>query len=151
MFAKSLASGGTFANDVIGTVARGDIRSQGTITGEMASQALSSYMGFTALGAQAKDIPTFSNVEIGGGRITGVETSPGSSDGIAFGMYQADQYTPPQGDYTTVHSADGTKWYKQYAQDAVERKPYMAPDNTVAYNESIVKKLPDPPKRKDRL
>ena len=66
-------------------------------------------------------------------------------------MYQADQYTPPQGEYTTVHSADGTKWYKQYAQDTVERKPYMAPDNTVAYNESIVKKLPDPPKRKDRL
>ena len=66
-------------------------------------------------------------------------------------MYQADQYMPPQGEYTIVHSADGTKWYKQYAQDAVERTPYMAPDNTVAYNESIVKKLPDPPKRKDWL
>jgi len=151
IFAKSLATGGSFANEVIGTVARGDIRSTGTITGEMASQALSSYMGYTALGEQAKNIPSFSNVEIGGGRITGTETAPGSSEGIAFGMYQADQYTPPQGEFTTVHSTDGTKWYKQYAQDAVERKPYMAPDNTVAYNESIVKKLPDPPKRKDRL
>ena len=151
IFAKSLASGGSFANEVIGTVARGDVRSTGTIKGDMASQALLSYMGFTALGEQAKDIPSFSNVEIGGGRITGIETAPGSSEGIAFGMYQADQYTPPQGEYTTIHSADGTKWYKQYAQDAVERKPYTAPDNTVAYNESIVKKLPDPPKRKDRL
>jgi len=151
IFAKSLATGGSFANEVIGTVARGDIRSTGTIKGDLASQALSSYMGITALGEQGKDIISFSDVEIGGGRITGIETVPGSSESIAFGMYQADQYMPPQGEYTTVHSADGTKWYKQYAQDAVERKPYMAPDNTVAYNESIVKKLPDPPKRKDRL
>ena len=108
-------------------------------------------MGFTALGEGAKDIPSFSNVEIGGGRITGIETAPGSSEGIAFGMYHADQYAAPQGEYTTVHSADGTKWYKQYAQDTVERKPYTAPDETVAYHESIVKKLPDPPKRKDRM
>jgi hypothetical protein len=151
IFAKSLATGGSFANEVIGTVARGDIRSTGTIKGNLASQALSSYMGITALGEQGKDIISFSDVEIGGGRITGIETVPGSSESIAFGMYQADQYMPPQGEYSTVHSADGTKWYKQYAQDAVERKPYMAPDNTVAYNESIVKKLPDPPKRKDRL
>lgn len=151
IFAKSLASGGSFANDVIGTVARGDIRSTGSMSGELASQALTSYMGFTALGEGAKDIPTFSNVEIGGGRITGIETAPGSSEGIAFGMYHADQYAAPQGEYTTVHSADGTKWYKQYAQDTVERKPYTAPDETVAYHESIVKKLPDPPKRKDRM
>lgn len=151
IFAKSLATGGSFANEVIGTVARGDIRSTGLIKGDLASQALSSYMGITALGEQGKDIISFSDVEIGGGRITGIETVPGSSESIAFGMYQADQYMPPQGEYTIVHSADGTKWYKQYAQDAVERTPYMAPDNTVAYNDSIVKKLPDPPKRKDWL
>lgn len=151
LFAKSLASGGSFANDVIGTVASGNVHSTGTISGDMAAQALSSYMGITAMGSQAKDIPSFSNVEIGGGRITGIETAPGSSEGIAFGMYHADQYTPPQGEYTTVHSADGAKWYKQYAQDAVERKPYTAPDNTVAYHERIIKKLPDPPKRKERL
>lgn len=151
IFAKSLATGGHFANDVIGTVARGEIRSTGSMSGEMASQALMSYMGFSALGEGAKDIPSFTDVEIGGGRITGIETAPGSSEGIAFGMYHADQYAAPQGEYTTVHSADGTKWYKQYAQDAVERKPYIAPDESVAYHESIVKKLPDPPKRKDRM
>ena len=151
IFAKSLASGGSFANEVIGTVARGDLRSTGSMKGELASQALSSYMGFTALGEGAKDIPSFTNVEIGGGRITGIETAPGSSEGIAFGMYHADQYAAPQGEYTTIHSADGAKWYKQYAQDAVERKPYVAPDDTIAYHESIVKRLPDPPKRKDRM
>lgn len=151
MFSRSLMSGGSFANDVIGTVARGDIRSTGSITGDMAAQSLMSYMGYTALGDGAGEVPAFSDVEIGGGRITGVETAPGSSEGIAFGMYHAEQYAAPQGDYTKVHSADGTLWYKQYARDTVERKPYKAPDDTVAYHESIVKKLPDPPKRKDRM
>lgn len=151
LFAKSLMAGGSFANDVIGTVARGDLRSTGSITGDLAAQSLQSYMGYTALGEGAKDMPAFSNVEIGGGRITGVETAPGSTEGLAFGMYHAGQYAAPQGDYTEVHSADGTLWYKQYAQDAVERKPYEAPDGTVAYHEKIVKKLPDPPKRKDRM
>ncbi len=151
LFAKSLLAGGSFANDVIGTVARGDLRSTGSITGDLAAQSLQSYMGYTALGEGARDVPAFSNVEIGGGRITGVETAPGSTEGLAFGMYHAEQYAAPQGEYTKVHSADGTLWYKQYAQDAVERKPYEAPDGTVAYHEKIVKKLPDPPKRKDRM
>ena len=143
IFARSLRKGGDFANDVIGSVARGDIRSAGSITGDLAAQSLQSYLGYTALGADAKDT--------GGGRITGTETAPGSSEGVAFGMYHADQYTEPKGDFTKVHAADGSLWYKQYAQDAVERKPYNAPDGTVAYQESIVKRLPDPPKRKDRL
>ena len=151
MFAKSLLSGGRFANEVIGQVAKGDLRSTGSITGDLAAQSLSSYMGFTALGPDADDVPTFADVEIGGGRITGVETAPGRLRGQEFAMYHADQYTPPQGDHTTVYSADGARWYKQYAQDAVERKPYKAPDGTVAYDESIVKKLPDPPRRKDRI
>lgn len=151
IFARSLLKGGDFANDVIGTVARGDIRSAGTITGDLAAQSLQSYLGYTALGADAKDTPVFTNVEIGGGRITGTETAPGSSEGVAFGMYHADQYAEPKGDFTKVHAADGSLWYKQYAQDDVERKPYTAPDGAVAYQESIVKRLPDPPKRKDRL
>nr|WP_243416976.1 hypothetical protein [Pseudoflavonifractor phocaeensis] len=151
IFAKSLMKGGDFANDVISTIARGDMRSTGSITGDLAAQSLRSYMGYTALGEGAKDAPAFSNVEIGGGRITGIETAPGSSEGVAFGMYLADQYTEPKGDFTQVHSADGSLWYKQYAQDAVERKPYHAPDGTVAFHESIIKRLPDPPARKERL
>lgn len=150
VFARSLASGGKFANDVIGTVARGDIRSTGSITGDLAAQSLSSYMGHTALGAGARNIPRYSDVEIGGGRITGTEYKPGSKEGQAFGMYHSGQYAAPEGPHEKIHSADGALWYKQYAQDAVERKPYKAPDGSVAYEERIVKKLPNPPKRKDR-
>lgn len=151
VFARSLASGGKFANDVIGTVARGDVHSTGSITGDLAAQSLSSYMGHTALGAGARNIPRYSDVEIGGGRITGTEYKPGSKEGLAFGMYHAGQYAAPEGPHQKVHSADGTLWFKQYAQDAVERRPYKASDGTVAYEEKIVKKLPTPPKRKDRI
>ncbi len=66
-------------------------------------------------------------------------------------MYHVDQYTVPSSDYTKVVSADGTQWYKQYAQTEVERKPYMAPGDTAAYHERVTKKLPNPPKRKDRI
>jgi hypothetical protein len=149
VFSRSLAAGGSFANDVIGTVARGEVA--GSITGDMAAQSLSSYMGYASPGIGSRDAPIYSDVEIGRGRITGVETVSGASEGLSFAMYHVDQYTAPSGDYTKIVSADGTQWYKQYAQDAVERKPYMAPDDTVAYHERIIKKLPDPPKRKDRI
>ena len=149
VFSHSLASGGSFANDVIGTVARGEVA--GSITGDMAAQSLSSYMGYASPSIGSREPPAYSDVEIGRGRITGVETAAGTKEGLSFAMYHVDQYTAPAGDYTKVVSADGTQWYKQYAQDAVERKPYMAPDDTVAYHERIIKKLPDPPKRKDRI
>ena len=149
VFSRSLAAGGSFANDVIGTVARGEVA--GSITGDMAAQSLSSYMGYASPGIGSREAPVYSDVEIGRGRITGVETAAGTKEGLSFAMYHVDQYTAPCGDYTKVVSADGTQWYKQYAQDAVERKPYMAPDDTVAYHERIIKKLPDPPKRKDRI
>ncbi len=149
VFSHSLASGGSFANDVIGTVARGEVA--GSITGDMAVQSLSSYMGYTSPGIQSREAPIYYDVEIGRGRITGVETTEGAKEGLSFAMYHVDQYTAPSGEYTKVVSADGTQWYKQYAQDAVERKPYKAPDDTVAYHERIIKKLPDPPKRKDRI
>lgn len=149
VFSRSLAAGGSFANDVIGTVARGE--ASGSITGDMAAQSLSSYMGYASPGISSREAPAYSDVEIGRGRITGVETAAGTSEGLSFAMYHVDQYTAPAGEYTKVVSADGTQWYKQYAQDAVERKPYMAPDDTVAYHERIIKKLPDPPKRKDRV
>ena len=149
VFSRSLAAGGSFANDVIGTVARGEVA--GSITGDMAAQSLSSYMGYASPGIGGRETPVYSDVEIGRGRITGVETAAGTSEGLSFAMYHVDQYTAPAGEYTKIVSADGTQWYKQYAQDAVERKPYKAPDDTVAYHERIIKKLPDPPKRKDRI
>ena len=151
IYSSSVSKGGNFANNVIGSVATGNITQMGTITGEKAVEALHSYMGHTALGPGAENIPTYQNVEIGGGRITGTEVTPEHPEGIAFGMYHADQYVAPEGQYTTVHAVDGTAWYKQYAVDAVDKTPYMAPDGSIAYNESIVKKLPPTPKRKDKI
>ena len=151
IFAKSLLSGGSFANDVIGTVAKGDIRSTGSITGDLAAQSLQSYLGYAGEGSEGKAPLSFSNVEIGGGRITGMVSRPDMAEPVAFGMYHAEQYTEPKGDFSRIRSADGTLWYTQLAQDAVERKPYKAPDDTVAYEESVVKRLPDPPRRKDRI
>ena len=151
LFAKSLYQGGAFANDVIGTVAKGDYHSTGSITGETATRSLMSYMGFTALGEHATNIPHYQDVEIGGGRITGREFTPEHPGGIDFCMYHADQYTQPKGDYSKVYSADDAVWYKQYAADTVERKPYQAEDGKIAYHEKIVQKLPNPPQRKDRM
>lgn len=151
LFAKSLYQGGAFANDVIGTVAKGDYRTTGSITGETATRSLMSYMGFTALGEHAPNIPRYQDVEIGGGRITGREFTPEHPGGIDFCMYHTDQYAQPKGDYSKVYSADDAAWYKQYAADTVERKPYQTEDGKIAYHEKIVQKLPNPPQRKDRM
>ena len=151
IYSSSVSRGGSFANNVISTIATGSIREQGSITGDKATEALMSYMGYNALEEGAKNVPSFSNVEIGGGHITGVETSETHPEGIAFGMYHTGQYTAPQGAYETVQTVDGNSWYKQYAADTVEKSPYKAPDGSVAYNESIVKKLPPAPTRKDRI
>ena len=56
IFTNSMLEGGRFANDVIGMVAAGDLHSTGSITGEFASQAMSSYMGITAQGDAAPQI-----------------------------------------------------------------------------------------------
>ena len=151
MYASSVSKGGNFANNVIGSVATGSISQMGSISGEKAAEALHSYMGYAALESGAENIPTFQNVEIGGGRITGTEVTEEHPEGISFGMYHADQYVAPEGQYTTVHAVDGTAWYKQYAVDAVDKSPYMAPDGSIAFNESIVKKLPPAPRRKDKI
>ena len=148
---KSLASGGDFANEVIGRVARGDIQSTGTITGEMATQALNSYMAPSAESESAAPQPVYSQVEIGGGRISGFERPTDTHQDVQFCMYDASQYAAPEGEHTKVVTADGAVWYKQYEEDAVQRKPYMAPDGAVAYEESIVKRMPRAPQRKSRM
>jgi hypothetical protein len=150
IYKNSLQTGGHFANDVIGMVARGDVRSTGTITGDMASQAMMSYMGITALGETAVEKISYSDVEIGGGKILGTEITAEHPQGIAFGMYHVDQYAAPEGEYSKVFSADGSQWYKQYAVDTVAKTPFKAPDGEIDYNKEIVQRLPQPPKRKDR-
>ena len=150
-FTSSVSKGGGFANSVIGRVATGNISSMGTISGAGSSEALMSYLGYTALGEDAEDVPSYSNVEIGGGRIMATETSADNPGGIDVGMYNTEQYMAPSGEHTTITAADGTSWYKQYAQDTVERTPYKAQNGAIGYHENIVKKLPDPPRRKDRV
>jgi hypothetical protein len=158
MFESSVEKGGEFANSVIGSVAKGSIAATGTMTDANAADALRSYMGYTAQSGSMEaadinsaEIPSFSDVEIGGGRIMGTEISVDNPDGSRFGMYNTDQYMAPAGRYDTVETADGSTWYRQYAQDAVEKTPYMAPDGSIAYSESLIQKLPDMPRRKDRV
>ena len=230
MFGSSMASGGKFANSVIGAVATGDISSVGSIKGEKAAQALTSYLGYSgapvgagdpvstaagavvgnevvsamdgedqdtvtltggaAAGAQVPqegnggcvpgkppilgdpdvdvgspyastgsvpetgpiptEPPTFRDVEIGGGRITGYETPAGGTE-RQFAMYNANQYMAPTGPYETVQTVDGESWYKQYAQPTVQRTPYKEESGKISYNEQIVDQLPQIPKRKDRV
>ena len=150
LYDSSVVKGGGFANRVIGNIANGDVRSTGTISGEGANEALMSYMGFTALGENSGDTPSFSNVEIGGGRITGTEISSANPEGIGFAMYNADQYSAPEGDYSTVTTADGTSWYKQYAQDTIVQRPFAHPDGYIDRGESIEKRMPKAPPRKGR-
>lgn len=146
-FESSLKKGGDFANSVIGAVAQGNINQIGSMTGTRAAEALTSYLGQTVM----EDTPIYNNVEIGGGRIMGTETSANYPDGTAFAMYHADQYLTPEGEYETITAADNSVWYKQYATDAVERTPYLNESGQIAYHESMVKKLPDIPRRKDRV
>ena len=97
-------------------------------------------------------IPKFTNVEIGGGRITGTEVSAEHPGGRDFAMYHADQYMAPrQSSYEMVNMIDGSKWYKQYAVPTVEKTPYMGKKGKIEYKEKIVDKVPEVPKRKDRV
>lgn len=96
-------------------------------------------------------MPVFSDIEMGGGRITGMETTADNPDGIHFAMYDAEKYAKPEGNYETVTAVDNSKWYKQYAQPAVERTPYMDTKGKVQYNEKIVQKIPKAPMRKDKM
>lgn len=236
MFGSSLKSGGKFASDVVGAVATGNISTMGSITGNQASQALTSYLGFgsgqsdgagsvktgsnssviptsseqsasdgittvppggyaetsgsiepgnqtvpmsepsedritleggTAAGAVAgkgvspetpgngtsipSQPPTFRNVEIGGGRITGYETPAGGGAERQFAMYNAEQYMEPTGSYETIQTTDGQNWYKQYAEPTVQKTPYQDDSGKIKYDEKIVDQMPQIPKRKDRV
>lgn len=147
VFQHSLNNGGGFANSVISRIAQGDIKTDGTLSGNNAAKAFSQYMGIDG----GENQPEYRNVEIGGGRMSGTELNADNPSGIDFGMYSAEQYVPPKGEFETVQTADGSQWYRQYAQDTVERKPYTNAEGKIAYHEEIVQRVPDPPKRKERL
>lgn len=149
MYHSSLNKGGDFANNVISNIAQGNYSQVGSIKGEEAEKAFISYMGMK----EDKDtpFPVYTNMEIGGGRMTGTETKEDSGS-REFALYHADQYVAPTpGTYDTVQSVDGAAWYKQYAQPTVNKTPYETEDGKVAYHESIVQKLPQAPQRKERI
>ena len=98
----------------------------------------------------SSSVPMFSDVEMGGGRITGIESTPEFPEGRAFAMYDAEKYSKPEGAFETVTAVDKSTWYKQYAQPSVERTPYMD-KGKVQYNEKIVDKIPKAPARKDKM
>ncbi|EET59072.1 hypothetical protein BRYFOR_08981 [Marvinbryantia formatexigens DSM 14469] len=160
IYRSSLSKGGDFANNVISSIACGNYGQVGSIKGPDAEKAYISYMNLNSVSNKVEDsveshventsMPSFTNMEIGGGRITGTEnTDSGSRE---FALYHADQYMAPQaGTYETVQAVDGSTWYKQYAQDAVSKTPYDAGDGKVAYHETIVQQLPPVPQRKDRI
>lgn len=95
--------------------------------------------------------PTFRDVEIGGGRITGYETPPGGGEERQFAMYNAAQYMAPTTPFETVQTVDGESWYKQYAQPTVQRTPREDSAGKITYDEKIIEQLPQIPKRKDRV
>ena len=146
LYNSSVQKGGDFANTVIGAVAKGSIKEQGSITGDRAAEAMTSYFGY----AGQTNAPQFSEMEIGGGRIIGKESIGGGAP-TEFAMYNADQYMKPEGAFTLETAKDGTKWYKQVPADTVQKTPYMDSNGDVKYNETIVQQLPQIPRRKDRL
>jgi len=94
--------------------------------------------------------PTFTDVEIGGGRITGYETPADGGETRQFAMYHAGQYMKPADDFEKVQTTDGESWYKQYAQPTVKKTPFET-GGKIQYHEEIVQKMPQAPKRKDKV
>lgn len=88
------------------------------------------------------------DVEIGGGKITGREIIPGRGQ-IQFAMYNARQFERPAGHYTVQTSRDGEQWYKVYATSAVERTPTTRDERGhYQYEERKVAALPKAPARR---
>lgn len=78
MFGSSLRSGGQFAADVVGTVATGNISSVGSITGDKAAQALTSYLGYGNSGEAANSMEHGAGIDPSGFQ---VPSAPGGDGG----------------------------------------------------------------------
>ena len=95
--------------------------------------------------------PSFRDVEIGGGRITGYETQAGGGNERRFAMYNSAQYLEPSGSFEKVATVDGQNWYKQYAEPVIEKEPYEDESGKISYEERVVERMPPIPKRKDKV
>jgi hypothetical protein len=81
-------------------------------TADLSPELFIAGMGYT----EHAGILDFSNLKSGNGMVTGTEISAANPGGIEFGMYNAEQYMAPEGTHTIETAADGSKWYKQYAE-----------------------------------
>lgn len=145
------AAGGSAPMDQTTGGIPGAPESLGTSPETDASDSYAADGGETPTASIPTHPPTFRDVEIGGGRITGYETPAGGGQERQFAMYNAAQYMTPTGPYETVKTVDGESWYKQYAQPTVQRTPYEEVPGKIKYEEKIVDQLPQIPKRKDRV
>lgn len=81
MLGSSMKSGGKFATNVVSAVATGNIASVGSITGEQASQALTSYLGYNsdASGSSSGTVITAGSTISGGVAPSPADTSVGGN------------------------------------------------------------------------
>lgn len=86
MFGSSLKNGGAFATSVISAVAKGNMSSVGSITGEQASEALSSYLGYSTVAAN----------EVNADDGVAVPTSPVPEDVVTLDGGTAAGAIPPE-------------------------------------------------------
>jgi len=170
MYSSSLGVPGGFASKVIGSIANGKVSDNGIIKGDRAIEAFSSYMPTSQqsmniansssvnLDASSGDTinaddlfdrqPVYSDIEIGGGRITGYEdVGDGSKE---FVMYSAEKYLKPEGNFESITANDGSMWYKQYAEPTIKKIPLAEENGRVTYTETIEHKLPKKPGIVDR-
>lgn len=126
-----------------GPAASGGTASSATIpTSSSLQQAALQRVALGQMGNRTTD------VEIGGGKITGREIIPGRGQ-IQFAMYNAKQFERPSGHYTVQTSRDGEQWYKVYATSAVERTPTTKDERGhYQYEERKVAVLPKAPARR---
>ena len=136
-------SAGYAASVGSGPAASGGTASPATIsTSSSLQQAALQRVALGQMGNRTTD------VEIGGGKITGREIIPGRGR-IQFAMYNAKQFERPSGHYTVQTSRDGEQWYKVYATSAVERTPTTKDEcGHYQYEERKVAVLPKAPARR---
>lgn len=170
MYSSSLGEPGGFASKVIGSVAHGRASENGVIKGDRAIEAFSSYIpqaqhsmniaNSSSVNVEANSgdtinadeifdrQPIYSDIEIGGGRITGYEDMGSGSK--EFVMYSSEKYLKPEGEYQAIASNDGATWYKQYAEPTIKKIPTAEENGRVKYTEKIEHKLPRTPGIIDR-
>jgi len=170
MYSSSLGEPGGFASKVIGSVAHGRASENGVIKGDRAIEAFSSYIpqaqhsmniaNSSSVNVEANSgdtinadeifdrQPVYSDIEIGGGRITGYEDMGSGSK--EFVMYSSEKYLKPEGEYQAITSNDGATWYKQYAEPTIKKIPTAEENGRVKYTETIEHKLPRTPGIIDR-